>query len=80
MPVFKTFIEKAISKENARPFKVSKGIEMMLIDAKTGKKASYGSTDTLIEAFKGKNLKKNYFEDNQFLNYKIKDNNIFNFY
>ena len=80
MPVFKTFIEKAINKENARPFKVSKGIEMMLIDAKTGKKASYGSTDTLIEAFKGKNLKKNYFEDNQFLNYKIKDNNIFNFY
>ena len=80
MPVFKTFIEKAINKENARPFKVSKGIEMMLIDAKTGKKASYGSTDTLIEAFKAENLKKNYFEDNQFLNYKIKDNNIFNFY
>ena len=80
MPVFKTFIEKAINKENARPFKVSEGIEMMVIDAKTGKKANYGSTDTLIEAFKAENLQKNYFEDDQFLNYKIKDKNIFNFY
>ena len=80
MPVFRTFIEDAINKENARPFKVSKGIKMMVVDAKTGKKASYGSTDTIIEAFKTKNLSKNSFEENEFLNYKIKENNIFNFY
>ena len=80
MPVFRAFIENAINKENARPFKVSKGIKMMVVDAKTGKKANYGSTDTIIEAFKTKNLTKNSFEENEFLNYKIKENNIFNFY
>ena len=53
---------------------------MMVVDAKTGKKAKYGSKDTIIEVFKSKNLNKNYFEDDQYLNYKISNNNIFNFY
>ena len=80
MPVFKSFVENAISRENARPFKVSKGIEMIVVDSKTGKKANYSSKDTLIEVFKSKSLTKNSFEDNQNLNYKLSKSNIFNFY
>ncbi len=79
MPVFKNFIKKAINKKNARPFKVAKGIEMMVIDGKTGKNVEYGSTDTIIEAFKIDN-KNNFFEKNQNLNYKLSDKHIFNFY
>ena len=79
MPIFKNFITKAINKKDARPFKVAKGIEMMVINGVTGKKVDYGSTDTIIEAFKiYKN--DNYFEKNQILNYKLSNNNIFNFY
>ena len=79
MPIFKNFIIKAINKKDARPFKVAKGIEMMVINGVTGKKVDYGSTDTIIEAFKiYKN--DNYFEKNQILNYKLSNNNIFNFY
>ena len=79
MPVFENFIKKAINKKDARPFKVAKGIEMMLIDGKTGKNVEYRSTETIIEAFKINN-KKNYFEKNQILNYKLSKKNIFNFY
>ena len=46
MPIFKNFVKKAINKKDARPFKVSDGIKMVLIDAKTGKKVNYGSKDT----------------------------------
>ena len=80
MPVFKKFVENAITKVNARPFKVSKGIKMMLVDGKTGKKVNYETTDTIIEAFKIENNNKNFTEDNQILNYKLLKNNIYNFY
>ena len=80
MPVFKYFIKNAINKLNARPFKVSKNIKMMVVDSKTGKKVEYGSTDTIIEAFKVKNINQMPFEDNINLNYKLYKNNIFNFY
>ena len=79
MPVFKDFVINAINKENARPFKVTKNIKMMLVDSKTGKKANYGTTDTIIEAFKIKKSNK-FFEEQKNLNYKISTNNIFNFY
>ena len=61
MPVFSYFVKKAIKKSDARPFKVSKGIKLMVVDAKTGKKANYGSTDTIIEAFNIENLEKKSF-------------------
>ena len=53
---------------------------MMVVDAKTGKRANYGSIDTIIEAFKSNKIKKNYFEENDKLNYKIINKNIYNFY
>ena len=80
MPVFKSFIKSAVNKKNARPFKVSDNIKMTVIDAKTGLKADYGSTDTIIEAFKSENIDKIFFEDSNFLNYKLRSRNIYNFY
>ncbi len=80
MPVFKNFIKQAISKSDARPFKVAKEIKMMVVDSKTGKKAEYGSGNNIIEAFKNENYNKNSFEQNGNLNYKLNNYNIFNFY
>ena len=80
MPVFNHFVKNAIKKSDARPFKVSKGIKLMVVDAKTGKRANFGSTDTIIEAFNIENLKKKSFEEDINLNYKNSDTNILRFY
>ncbi len=52
LPIFKDFITKAVNKYEARPFKIAKGIKMMVIDADTGKKADFGSKQTIIESYK----------------------------
>ena len=80
LPIFKSFIKKTISKDNARPFKVSKDLKMMVIDAKTGQKANYGSSDTIIEAYKNNTLVENFFEDGEKIYYNKQKKNIFNFY
>ena len=57
MPVFKEFIKETANTFNARPFKVPDNIKMMVIDAKTGKKANFKTKLAIIESFK-KNDKK----------------------
>ena len=52
LPIFKEFIKNAVNNYEARPFKVAKGIKMMVVDSSTGKKADTNSKDTIIEAFK----------------------------
>ena len=52
LPIFKEFIKNAVNNYEARPFKVAKGIKMMVVDSLTGKKADTSSKDTIIEAFK----------------------------
>ena len=39
MPIFKKFVKQAIKKEDARPFKVSDNITMMVVDRFSGLKA-----------------------------------------
>ena len=56
LPIFKSFVEKAIKKSDARPFKVAEGITMMVIDPATGQKAKFTSKDTILEAYKSKNV------------------------
>ena len=80
IPIFSYFIKKSINKLDARPFKVSKDIKMMLIDAKTGKKAVRETKETIIEAFKSKIKDKNFFEGNDELIYNNSNRKIFNFY
>ena len=55
----------AITKKDAVPFKVSKGIVMTVVDPLTGKKSDVKSKKTIYESFKEKNLgefsSKNYY-------------------
>jgi len=78
LPIFKNFIEKAIKKSDARPFKVADGITMMVVDSTTGQKAKFSSKDTILEAYKSKNV-----VDGVILysnNNRIDSNNILKFY
>jgi len=56
LPIFENFVKKAIKKVDARPFKASDGITMMVVDSITGQKAKFSSKDTIIEAYKSKNV------------------------
>ena len=80
MPIFKEFVKKAVNNYEARPFKIAKNIKMMVVDAKTGKKADFGSKKTIIESFKKEKIenKLNIGIDN--FNYRISGNNILKFY
>ena len=78
LPIFKNFIEKAIKKSDARPFKVADGITMMVVDSTTGQKAKFSSKDTILEAYKSKNV-----VDGVILysnNNRLDSNNILKFY
>ena len=78
LPIFKKFIESAVKKSDARPFKVSNGITMMVVDPSTGQKAKFSSNNTILEAYKSKNV-----IDGKILysnNNKVDANNILKFY
>jgi penicillin-binding protein 1A len=78
LPIFKNFIEKAIKKSDARPFKVADGITMMVVDSTTGQKAKFSSKDTILEAYKSKNV-----VDGVILysnNNRLDSNNVLKFY
>ena len=78
LPIFENFVKKAIKKSDARPFKVADGIEMMVIDSSTGQKAKFSSKDTIIEAYKKKNV-----VDGKVLysnNNRLDSNNVLKFY
>ena len=64
MPVFKDFIKKTANTFNARPFKVADNINMMVIDAKTGKKANPKTKLAIIESFKKNDNKLDNFSNN----------------
>ena len=78
LPIFENFIKKAVKKSDARPFKASEGITMMVVDAVTGKKANISSKNTIIEAYKSENV-----VDGKVLysnNNRLDTNNILRFY
>ena len=77
LPIFKNFMKNAVKKQDARPFKVSEGILMRVIDPITGKKATTKSKLTIIEAYKNIEIKS---IQNKDINYRIKNNNILKFY
>ena len=78
LPIFKKFVQSAVKKSDARPFKVSRGITMMVVDPLTGQKAKFTSKNTILEAYKSKNIidgKILYLNNNR-----IDNNNILRFY
>ena len=56
LPIFENFVKKAIKKSDARPFKVAEDITMMIVDPVTGQKANFSSKNTIMEAYKSKNV------------------------
>ncbi len=80
MPIFKKFVKKAVNNYEARPFKVAKGIKMMVVDSITGKKADFGSKKTIIESFKKEKIENISNIGIDDLNYKVSKKNILKFY
>ena len=78
MPVFKEFIKKTANTFNARPFKVADNINMMVIDAKTGKKANPKTKLAIIESFKKNDNKLDNISDN--FDSRLNTTNILKFY
>ena len=78
MPIFKNFVINAVKKDKARPFKIPQGIKMLVVNYKTGERASYSDESIIIEAFKEKDLVNNKIQYGN-INYISKDN-IYNFY
>ncbi len=80
MPIFKEFLKNAVNNYEARPFKVAKGIKMMVVDSATGKKADFGSKKTIIESFKKKQIENISNIAIYDLDYNVSKNNILKFY
>ena len=78
LPIFKEFIEKSVKKSEARPFKVPKKMTLMVVDPLTGEKAKFNSKNTIIEAYKSKNVLngKVLYSDNN----RLDTNDILKFY
>ena len=78
LPIFREFIEKSVKKSEARPFKVPENMTLMVVDPLTGEKAKFNSKNTIIEAYKSKNVLngKVLYSDNN----RIDTNNILKFY
>ncbi len=80
LPIFKEFIKKAVNNYEARPFKIAKGIKMMVIDADTGKKADFGSKKTIIESYKKEKIENLSFISNDKYKFNKLKNSILKFY
>ena len=79
MPIFKDFVKKAVKKKDARPFKVAPGISMMVIESTTGKKANFGSKETIIEVFKKEKIDNDSISFGN-INDRLNNDNILKFY
>ncbi len=80
LPIFKDFVKKGVTSEEARPFKIAKGIKMMVIDEETGKKADFGSKKTIIESYKKEKIENEVYISNYKLNSSKLKKNILKFY
>jgi len=56
LPIFEEFVKKAVKKSDAKPFKVSNDITLMIVDSITGEKAKFSSKNTIIESYKSINV------------------------
>ena len=52
LPVFKKFVKTVIKKKDALPFKVPKGINLVMVDVDTGLRASAKAKKVIYESFK----------------------------
>ena len=80
MPIFKDFVKRAIKKKDASPFKVPSDISMMVIESTTGKKANFGSKETIIEVFKKEKIDNDSISFGNINDRLNNNNNILKFY
>ena len=60
-PIFQAFMSSALAKKSPIPFRIPKGIRLVRINARTGKRALPGDKRVILEAYKIKtNLEKNH--------------------
>jgi len=52
VPIFKEFMAEALKDKPQTPFRIPPGIRLVRVDAKTGRLATRGSSDVILEAFK----------------------------
>ena len=52
LPVFKKFVKKVIKKKDALPFKVPKGINLVMVDVETGLQPNNNTKKVIYESFK----------------------------
>ena len=78
LPIFESFIKKAIKKSDARPFKVAEDITMMIVDPITGQKSDFLTKDTIIEVYKSNNVRNGNIQYSN--SNRIDSNNILKFY
>ncbi len=52
LPIFKKFVERAIKKKDALPFKVPKNISLVMVDAETGLQPNSNTKKVIYESFK----------------------------
>jgi len=52
LPVFKKFVKKVIKKKEALPFKVPKGIDLVMVDVDTGLQTNKNTKRVIYESFK----------------------------
>ena len=58
LPIFKSFIENVVTKEEALPFKVAEGISLVMVDLETGYPSNMKSKKIIYESFKTEGINK----------------------
>jgi len=54
LPIFKKFVESVIKKKDALPFKIPKGINLVMVDVETGLQPNSKTKKIIYESFKAK--------------------------
>ena len=55
LPIFKKFVKNVVKKKEARPFKVPKNINLVMVDIETGLKPNSDTQKIIYESFKPEN-------------------------
>ena len=55
MPIFKSFVEKVVRKNDDLPFRIPENIKLVLVDVETGLPANNDTKKIIYESFKLKN-------------------------
>ena len=52
LPIFKKFVQNVVTKKNARPFKIPKNINLVMVDTETGLPPRKNAKNVIYESFK----------------------------